>query len=473
MSNDPEPDDEEPIDDARIDAFLDRLEDAEPVEADPDAATGGSGTTDRPTGGTAADRSATASGDDDDRPAPEEAADPSDRLWDGFGSATDAEPDAEPTGTDAEPDVEPTGTDGTPRTADSGASAAADAGEPATTDADWSAPEESAGPASAGPSEPSPIGGDGTDATEQSTGFEFGAEPAAVDDASDTTDRDETAVADTSEADTADRADPDAAEAGGSSFSSVLDRISHRVTGGGADTDRDDTGADDGWGADGREASGSASRSSQADTIDRILNNIDAFGRATASSQVLLLSPTAHSITNEIYRRFLVPDDGTGQNILFVSATGTVDDQLATAEEIPAWAGGKTAVIEVGRSGLRPSEPGAGPDPTRRLDIYKNISNLKHLAKLGVNISHIVSQWDGERRPTVVGVHTLSAIQQYVGNETMFQFLFTLKGQLNSRGVMGFYHMHPGAHTDTELDTITSAFDIVIRISSDGSVDIE
>jgi hypothetical protein len=33
--------------------------------------------------------------------------------------------------------------------------------------------------------------------------------------------------------------------------------------------------------------------------------------------------------------------------------------------------------------------------------------------------------------------------------------------------------MDPRAHTDTELDTITSAFDIVIRIGSDGSVDIE
>ncbi|MFO7834353.1 MAG: hypothetical protein ACQET5_16070 [Halobacteriota archaeon] len=40
---------------------------------------------------------------------------------------------------------------------------------------------------------------------------------------------------------------------------------------------------------------------------------------------------------------------------------------------------------------------------------------------------------------SVVDVHTLSAIQQYVGNQTMFQFLFTLNGQLNSRGVMGFY----------------------------------
>ncbi|WP_253737962.1 DUF7504 family protein [Halohasta salina] len=437
MSNESEPDDEEPIDDARIDAFLDRLEDDEPVDETPAATTGGSDNTDAVTGG-GGNRSAADKNTGDARPQPDEAADPEDRLWDSFGSSTDPETDAEPTA-DGKP---PNGTEaGEPTTTD--------AGEPDTNGPDWSTPAEPSDTGSAGTTEPTDrqTGGAGTDVAEQATDFEFGTEPAA-----------------TSGDERGDESDVDGGDdGGGSSFRSVLDRISHRVTGGEADTDRDDTGR----------SAGSASRSTQADTIDQILNNIDAFGRATASSQVLLLSPTAHSITNEIYRRFLVPDDGSGQNVLFVSATGTVDDQLAAAEEVPAWAGGKTAVIEVGRSGLRPSEPGAGPDPTRRLDIYKNISNLKHLAKLGVNISHIVSQWDDERRPTVVGVHTLSAIQQYVGNETMFQFLFTLKGQLNSRGVMGFYHMNPRAHTDTELETITSAFDIVIRIGPDGNVDIE
>jgi len=121
---------------------------------------------------------------------------------------------------------------------------------------------------------------------------------------------------------------------------------------------------------------------------------------------------------------------------------------------------------------LKPARPEAEPDITAQLDIYKGISNLQHLAKLGINISHIVSQWNNSRRPTVVGVHTLSAIQQYVGNETMFQFLFILKGQLNSMGVMGFYHIDPAVHTQNEIDTIQSAFDLVIEVGSDGSVDI-
>ena len=457
---DGEPVDEEPIDDARIDAFLDRLEDAEPVDEESDATidwndtansgddtsettdapgSGASETTDAPGSDAAVDRSAIEPDASDPRSTTDDA-DPGDRLWDSFGSASGSDADAKPTGADGTPST----------TSTAGEPTAADSTEPAAASSDRST-DDAPEPASA-----EPTGTEDTDAAASATEFEFGVEPAADDGGNE---------------------DDETVDGGGSSFSGVLDRISHRVTGGGTtDTDRSGDTSDDEWTAGRGDSSGSAGstgRSTQADTIDQILNNIDAFGRATASSQVLLLSPTAHSITNEIYRRFLMPDDGSGQNILFVSATGTVDDQLATAEEIPAWTGGKTAVIEVGRSGLKPTEPGAGPDPTRRLDIHKGISNLNHLAKLGVNISHIVSQWDGDSRPTVVGVHTLSAIQQYVGNETMFQFLFTLKGQLNSRGVMGFYHMDPRAHTDTELDTITSAFDIVIRIGSDGSVDIE
>ncbi|MFW6321044.1 MAG: DUF7504 family protein, partial [Halohasta sp.] len=225
--------------------------------------------------------------------------------------------------------------------------------------------------------------------------------------------------------------------------------------------------------AGGPQPTDSPTRSSTADPIDRILNDIDVFGRATSSSQVLLLSPTAHSITNDIYRRYLLPSDGSGRNVLFVSAIQTMDDQLAAIREIPDWTEGRTAVIEVGQRGLKPTGPEAGPDPTHQLDVYKGIPNHQHLAKLGINISHTVSEWSDTRRPTVVGVHTLSSIQQYVGNETMFQFLFTLKGQLNSMGVMGLYHMDPAVHSENEISTIKSAFDLVITVSPDGRVDVQ
>ncbi len=55
----------------------------------------------------------------------------------------------------------------------------------------------------------------------------------------------------------------------------------------------------------------------------------------------------------------------------------------------------------------------------------------------------------------------------------MFQFLFTLKGQLNSMGVRGYYHMDPAVHTENEINTIRSAFDISVTVSSDGSIDIQ
>ena len=286
---------------------------------------------------------------------------------------------------------------------------------------------------------------------------------------------DETATTDTESDSAADATQPEAADSAGFSASDAVDSSPDFADAASAQTGPTDTAPTTSPTGTGPGTGQGQSRSTSAgsDTIDEILNNIDLFGRATSSSQVLLLSPTAHSITNDIYGRFLLPTDGAGQNILFVSATQSPTDQIDAARKIPGWREGKTAVIEVGQSVLTSARPAGGPDPTRQLDIYKRISNLQHLAKLGINISHIVSQWNGNRRPTVVGVHTLSAIQQYVGNETMFQFLFTLKGQLNSMGVMGFYHMDPAVHTDNEISTIQSAFDLVIRVGSDGSVDIE
>ncbi|MEA1932804.1 MAG: hypothetical protein U9O06_14830 [Euryarchaeota archaeon] len=315
------------------------------------------------------------------------------------------------------------------------------------------------------------------------------AEPTATDPATGST----AAAAETDPATTESSQSVESSESdSGTSFRSILKRISHRIGSVGSDAAADSTEADPateeptetGAATDERSERGRTARANTArgrttsaestpsETIDEILNNIDLFGRATSSSQVLLLSPTAHSITNDIYARFLLPNDGAGQNVLFVSATQSASDQLAAARNVPNWREGKTAVIEVGQSVLKPTRPDTEPDVTAQLDIYKGISNLQHLAKLGINISHIVSQWNNSRRPTVVGVHTLSAIQQYVGNETMFQFLFTLKGQLNSMGVMGFYHMDPKVHTENEIDTIQSAFDLVIEVGSDGSVDI-
>ena len=330
------------------------------------------------------------------------------------------------------------------------------------------------------------------DPSAEPTGFEFGA---VEDPESDAATDDDRAATDTAETD----------DSASTSFRGILNRISHRLGSAGglmgstsassaapdsqAPGAESDTAAEtstetptataqsSGSQTDRQQATGAGAgrpRGSQASvSIDQVLQNIDMFGRATASSQVLLLSPTTHSVTNEIYRRVLLPDDGTGQNLLLVSAIQSQTEQLPAVRAIPEWTHGKTGVIEVGQSVLRPSQPTQGPDLTVQLDVYKQITNFQSLAKIGVNVSHITSRWGTDHRSTVVGVHTLSSIQQYVGNETMFQFLFTLKGQLNSMGVRGFYHMDPAAHTQSEINTINSAFDIVVTVDSDGSIDIQ
>jgi hypothetical protein len=486
MTDDPQPDpdqsgsdpsDEESTDDSRIDEFLDRIEDDQ-----------------QPSDTVPPEPSDTIPSDQSDTIPPE----PSDAVPSDQSDTIPPEPsDAVPSDqSDTQPTQNSTdGSQGRGRLWDSFSSDRAADGEreqlePATEPSD-SASQESPTEgaveewASQDPDDPEP-----TPSTESTADVsEFSSTTAG-------STGDPEATSSSTDADETDADGTDADEdTGSSSFRTILERISHRIgsvgSGSSDSVDTDDTSTaastdtptpeagptdrtqpNSGPATGGASAGRSTAETTPSDTIDEILNNIDLFGRATSSSQVLLLSPTAHSITNDIYSRFLLPTDGAGQNILFVSATQSTSDQLAAAREIPTWREGNTAVIEVGQSTLKPGRTGRGEDVTTQLDIYKQISNLKHLAKLGINISHIVSQWNNSRRPTVVGVHTLSAIQQYVGNETMFQFLFTLKGQLNSMGVMGFYHMDPAVHTENEVSTIQSAFDLVITVSSDGSVDI-
>lgn len=210
-----------------------------------------------------------------------------------------------------------------------------------------------------------------------------------------------------------------------------------------------------------------AETTSPTDTIDEILESAGVFGRGPSSSQILVLSPTHHKLTDYVFSQFVTPVDTDPQNVLFVTANGTGGRQLQAAQQVRDWPNGKAAIVEVGKPQF------ATPEATDTVDIYKRISSPENLAKLGVVITHIVSQWKDDRLPTVMGFHTLSLSQQYVGNDTLFQFLYTLRSQLNSSMITGCYHMDPSNHDAQEVEVIRSAFDIVIEISPDGRVTID
>ena len=203
-----------------------------------------------------------------------------------------------------------------------------------------------------------------------------------------------------------------------------------------------------------------------------VLDTLSSFGQSTSPTQVLVLSPISGGVTNDIFSQICTAEGTATQNVVFVTATRSTNDRLPMTRRFAEWVDGESTLIEVGQPR---SDTGTTRDTNtlgRKADTHKEIPNPQNLAKLGVVISHGVSQIDNGY-PTVLGFHTLSSMVEHLGTERVVPFLYTLCSQLNESGVMGYCHLDPSRHPDDDVATIKSIFDVAVRIQPDGSVDIE
>ncbi|MFQ3475456.1 hypothetical protein HKK80_04235 [Halonotius sp. F2-221B] len=223
-------------------------------------------------------------------------------------------------------------------------------------------------------------------------------------------------------------------------------------------------------------AAAEASTSTDSPEPDRafgdVLDTLSSFGQSTSPTQVLVLSPISGGATNDIFSQICTAEGTATQNVVFVTATRSTNDRLPMTRKFAEWVDGESTLIEVGQPH---SDTGSTRDTNtlgRKTDTHKEIPNPQNLAKLGVVISHGISQIDNGY-PTVLGFHTLSSMVQHLGTERVVPFLYTLCSQLNESGVMGYCHLDPTRHSDDDVATIKSIFDVAVRIQPDGSVDIE
>jgi len=199
------------------------------------------------------------------------------------------------------------------------------------------------------------------------------------------------------------------------------------------------------------------------------LETLASFGQSTSPTQVLVLSPTSHGVTNNIFSQIATRE--TSQNVVFVSSVQSTNNRLPMVRGYPEWIDGKATLIQVGNPSSSNSTRGTNT-LDRIVDSYKDIANPQNLAKLGVVISHELNQ-SGTEYPTVLCFHSLSSIQEYLGTESLVPFLYTLCSKCNDAGVMGYCHLDPNRHSADDVSTIKSAFDVAVRVQPDGSVEIE
>ena len=199
------------------------------------------------------------------------------------------------------------------------------------------------------------------------------------------------------------------------------------------------------------------------------LETLASFGQSTSPTQVLVLSPTSHGVTNDIFSQIATRE--TSQNVVFVSSVQSTNNRLPMVRGYPEWIDGKATLIQVGNPSSSNSTRGTNT-LDRIVDSYKDIANPQNLAKLGVVISHELNQ-SGTEYPTVLCFHSLSSIQEYLGTESLVPFLYTLCSKCSDAGVMGYCHLDPNRHSADDIGTIKSAFDVAVRVQPDGSVEIE
>jgi len=215
-----------------------------------------------------------------------------------------------------------------------------------------------------------------------------------------------------------------------------------------------------------RRYAGAEDADASTDEVAELFNDLNAFDRAMAGSQILVLSPTNHSITDSICSEFVTVGGAAGRDVMSVTTTQSPAKRLEIIQNTPEWSGGQVAVIEVGD--LATSDPIDDESV-----VHKRISNPKKLQKLGLVITQTLKGWSGRDRPATLCFHTISEIGHHVQNQTLFQFLYTLQAKLNSMGMTAHYHMDPAEHDEQDPDTFKSMFDFVLRVSQDGSIEVE
>lgn len=190
-------------------------------------------------------------------------------------------------------------------------------------------------------------------------------------------------------------------------------------------------------------------------------------------AHVLVLGRSNVTNSDAICRRLLY-NQNTMRNVLIVNVTGKMAERMNiclgdNSEQI-----NKTGIINFGTGETTPSTSSliTGSANTDSI-VMRNISNPSDLARLGITISRLVSEWkETTQHPTSICFHSLTPLLHHVQTRTLFQFLFTLIQSLGTNRITAHYHLDPAVHGEQATGSLQPLFDSVIRISEQGQIEV-
>lgn len=142
--------------------------------------------------------------------------------------------------------------------------------------------------------------------------------------------------------------------------------------------------------------------------------------------------------------------------VLSVVFTGRPDQRVRSwerhAEALPE----TFVVLSTQQSGRTPEDA-----EVERLDRPGDLTDI------GVAITEHVADWPRDGRGAFC-LDSVTAQLQYVDSKQVYQFLNTLRGHLDDRGVVGHVHMNPAAHDQETVDTFKTLFEAVVEVDGEG-----
>lgn len=181
-----------------------------------------------------------------------------------------------------------------------------------------------------------------------------------------------------------------------------------------------------------------------------------------ASGSTVLVAGPALSPAEDIARSMVAYGTESGEGALFISTNTTCDRLISNCRQVyPAVETSRLGVIDCTGQDIGQSETDVA---------VKYVSTQSDLTGIGMRFSALYESLypaveGGRVRTSLI---SLSSLSMYVDLRTLFQFVQTLTGRIESAGGLGVFALDPTTHDTKTVNTLGQAADGMIELRETG-----
>jgi hypothetical protein len=108
--------------------------------------------------------------------------------------------------------------------------------------------------------------------------------------------------------------------------------------------------------------------------------------------------------------------------------------------------------------------------PTESTASVDHVESPGNLTGLEIAVNRVLDTFEGDQRATLC-FDSVTAFLQYVDLEDAYRYLHALIERLWAAGVVGHFHVDPGAHDEETLNSLTGLFDAVVDLGPETTAD--